>query len=85
MFERTVLAMEPILFTEPMVDDAALRIALTSLRTQAGVTQREMARRLETSQAYIARVENGHRVPTVKTICRWSGAVGKRVKIEFVK
>lgn len=50
------------------------------LRTEAGLTQAELARRMGTTQSAIARIEGGGSRPTLETLERLAAAVGK----EFV-
>ena len=50
------------------------------LRTEAGLTQAELAKRMGTTQSAIARIEGGGSRPTLETLERLARAVGK----EFV-
>lgn len=50
------------------------------LRTEAGLTQAELAQRMGTTQSAIARIEGGGSRPTLETLERLAAAVGK----EFV-
>ena len=43
---------------------------------RAGLTQRELARRAETAQSVVARIERGHTSPTWKTLTRMLAAAG---------
>ena len=45
-------------------------------RTRAGLSQRELARRADTAQSVIARIERGHTSPTWETLRRIVGAAG---------
>ena len=55
---------------------------LRRAREQAGLTQRELAKRAGTSQAAIAAVERGHKQPTVATLTRWLTATGAGLTLE---
>jgi DNA-binding transcriptional regulator YiaG len=50
-------------------------------RTQAGLTQAQLARAMGTSQSAIAAWENGARVPTVEALERLARACGKHLHI----
>ena len=52
------------------------RKALIGARLAAGLTQRQLAERMGTSQAAIARLESGTRLPTVDTLFRLAAALG---------
>ncbi len=54
------------------------------LRTRAGLTQTELARRMGTSQPAIARLEAGGISPTLETLKRVAEAVGVQLVIGFV-
>jgi transcriptional regulator with XRE-family HTH domain len=53
-------------------------------RTQAGLSQRELAARAETSQAAIAQYENGKRSPSLDTLARIIRAAGQDLRITVV-
>jgi transcriptional regulator with XRE-family HTH domain len=55
----------------------ALRELVHRLRTDAGLTQAELARRMGTTQSAIARMENGGTRSTLETLERLAGAVGQ--------
>jgi transcriptional regulator with XRE-family HTH domain len=50
--------------------------ALIMARVEAGITQREMAKRLEVKQSAIARWEAGQTMPTLDTLFRVSKVLG---------
>jgi ribosome-binding protein aMBF1 (putative translation factor) len=52
-------------------------------RVEAGLTQEQLARRMETSQSVIARLESGRVQPSTKTLERLAAATGTRLKISF--
>lgn len=58
--------------------------ALIALRREARVTQQDIARRMETSQAAVARMEAGDVDPRLSTIQRYAASMGKRVTWQIV-
>lgn len=50
-------------------------------RELTGLSQRRLAARIGTSQASLARIETGNRVPTVRTLLRVADAAGFRLAI----
>ncbi len=60
-----------------MTADAAALLA--TVRHEAGLTQAELARRAKTSQAMVARYENGAASPTVRTLARLLRAAGREL------
>ena len=57
--------------------------ARTQARTQAGLTQEQLARRMETTQSVIARLESGRVQPSTQTLTRLPAATGTRLRISF--
>ena len=53
-------------------------------RMDAGLTQDQVAKRMNTTQAVIARLEGGGREPSTRTLRRFAKATGHRLKISFV-
>ncbi len=45
-------------------------------RSLAGLTQQEVAERMQTSQSYIARLEGGKQKPSTRTLNRFAKATG---------
>ena len=60
-----------------------IAIALTNLREQLGLTQRELAEKVNKPQSTIARIENGTLNPTFKVLYEIATKVGKEVHVEF--
>jgi transcriptional regulator with XRE-family HTH domain len=58
--------------------------AMVEARHDAGLTQKEVAARMGTTQSVIARLENAHRLPTIEFVTRYAAAIGRRVDIQFV-
>lgn len=56
---------------------------LRTVRTRAGLTQAELARRAGTSQATLSQYENGRKEPSVATLDRLLAAAGARLVVEF--
>lgn len=52
-----------------------------TLRTQAGLTQSELARRMRTTQSSIARIESGGSLPTIEMLARLARATGTRLHL----
>jgi len=61
----------------------ALATALIEARSEADISQEEIARRMQTSQPAIARLEGGHGNPSLKTLRRYAAATGTRLRIVF--
>jgi transcriptional regulator with XRE-family HTH domain len=56
---------------------------LLALRSGAGETQRQLARRLGMTESMISRLERGDHVPSLDTLCRIAVAFGRRLEIVF--
>ena len=68
---------------EALEDELALASAIAEARGRAGLTQEEVAGRMQTTQSNIARLEAGRTVPSTRTLERFARAVGTRLKISF--
>lgn len=53
---------------------------IIAARAAQGLTQAELAARMETSQSYIARLESGRVLPSMRTWQRLAAATGTRPK-----
>lgn len=58
-------------------------VALLKAREDAGLTQRELAKRVDVPQSTIARIEQGNNT-SVDTLSKIANALGKKLKVEFV-
>src|SRR5260370_749665 len=56
---------------------------LLRARLRAGLSQAELAARMGTSQSTIARLENGHTLPSTKTLLRYAEATGSRFHVRL--
>jgi ribosome-binding protein aMBF1 (putative translation factor) len=63
--------------------DFALRREMKAARRRAGLSQRELAERMRTTQSVIARLEQGKRSPNIKTLRRMAEVTGSRLVIRL--
>jgi ribosome-binding protein aMBF1 (putative translation factor) len=68
---------------EALEEEFSLVAALIEARTRAGLTQEQVAHRMKTTQAVIARLEGGGSKPSTRTLERYAEATGSRLKITF--
>jgi ribosome-binding protein aMBF1 (putative translation factor) len=68
---------------EALEEEFSLVAALIEARTRAGLTQEQVAQRMQTTQAVIARLEGGGSKPSTRTLERYAEATGTRLKITF--
>src|SRR3954464_13011861 len=57
--------------------------ALIEARAGAGLTQEQVAQRMKTTQAAVARLEGGGSMPSTRTLEKFAKATGTRLKITF--
>jgi ribosome-binding protein aMBF1 (putative translation factor) len=65
-------------------EEFSLASALIEARGRAGLTQEQLAQRMKTTQAAIARLESGRFKPSTRTLERFAEATGTKLKIIFV-
>ena len=64
---------------------ASVAIALAKLREKEGLTQKELARRMHTSQQMVARLENlDNRSCSLRTLIKAAHVLNKRLVVKFV-
>ena len=64
---------------------ATIAIEIAKLREEEGINQKELAKRLHTSQQMISRLEDPHnRSFSLKTLAKLAKAFNKRVELRFV-
>lgn len=68
---------------EDMADEFALASAVIEARAGAGLTQAELAERMDAKQSLVARIEAGGQNTTIKTLLRVAEATGTHLKISF--
>ncbi len=64
-------------------DEFQLAETLIEAGKQAGLSQDQLARRMKTSQSYVARIESGQVRPSTNALERFARATGTRLKITF--
>jgi len=69
---------------DALEEEFSIASTLIRARTEAGLTQEELARRMNTTQSVIARIEGGRVKPSSRTLQRFARATGMRMKITFV-
>lgn len=62
-----------------------LAFAMAEARQAAKLSQAEVARRIGTAQAMVARWETGKAAPTTTSLRRFAEATGARLRIEFAR
>lgn len=68
---------------EALEEEFSLASALIDARSRAGLTQEELAEKMDTSQSAIARMESGRSIPSGNTLKRFAKATGTRLRITF--
>ncbi len=66
---------------EAMEAEFSIASTLIAARAQAGMTQDEVAEKMQTSQSYIAKLESGRVSPSMKALQRYAKATGSRLTI----
>jgi ribosome-binding protein aMBF1 (putative translation factor) len=64
-------------------DEFSLAAAMIKARAPAGLTQQQLAERMHTTQAVIARLESDRVKPSTRTLERLAAATGLRLRISF--
>jgi ribosome-binding protein aMBF1 (putative translation factor) len=68
---------------DALEEEFALAGALIEARGKADLTQEEVAQKMGTTQAVIARLESGRVMPSTRTLKRFAEATGTRLRISF--
>lgn len=64
-------------------EEFSLTAALIGARSRAGLTQAQVAQRMKTTQAVVARLETGGSKPSTRTLENYAKATGNRLRISF--
>jgi len=70
---------------EELAAEFALARTLIAARVTAGLTQEQLAKRMDTTQSVVARLEGGRTRPSTHTLERLALATGTRLRITFEK
>jgi ribosome-binding protein aMBF1 (putative translation factor) len=68
---------------QALEEEFSLTAAMIEARSRAGMTQEQLARRMKTTQAVVARLESGGSKPSTRTLERYARATGNRLRISF--
>jgi transcriptional regulator with XRE-family HTH domain len=68
---------------DALAEEFEIARALIEARTRAGLSQTQLARRMKTSQSYIARIEGGTVRPSTDALERFAQATRTRLRITF--
>jgi ribosome-binding protein aMBF1 (putative translation factor) len=68
---------------EALAPEFALARAVIGARATAGLTQEQLAQRMDTTQSVIARLESGRSNPSTQTLERLARATGTQLHISF--
>ena len=68
---------------DALEEEFALAEAFIRARAQADLTQEQVAERMGTTQAVVARLESGRAKPSTRTLERFAKATGTRLRIAF--
>lgn len=68
---------------DALEDEFCLARELIEARTNAGLSQAELAQRMGTTQSAIARLESGKAPPSMRTIERIAAATGTRAVVRL--
>lgn len=69
---------------EALEPEFAIAHELINARVRAGLTQDQVAERMNTTQSTIARLESGRALPSMRTLARYAEATGSRTVIRLV-
>jgi len=70
---------------EALDDEFTMASALIKARSNADMTQEQVAKAMGTTQAVIARLEGGKSKPSTRTLERFAKATGTKLRIQFEK
>ena len=68
---------------EALEEEFSFVQTLIQARTRAGLTQEQVAERMKTTQAAVARLERGGTRPSTRTLERYAAATGSRLRISL--
>ena len=68
---------------EALDEEFAFASEVIAARSRAGLSQAQLAERMNTSQSAIARLESGRSRPSVRTLERLAAATGAKLRISL--
>jgi ribosome-binding protein aMBF1 (putative translation factor) len=68
---------------DALEEEFTVMAAIVKARRRAGLSQAELARRMQTTQSTVARLESGRTQSSTRTLVRFAKATGHRLKIGF--
>jgi ribosome-binding protein aMBF1 (putative translation factor) len=68
---------------EALEEEFSLTAALIEARSRAGLTQEQVAKRMNTTQAAVARLEGGGSMPSTRTLEKYAKATSSKLRIVF--
>jgi len=68
---------------DALAEEFSIAEALIRARSEADMTQTDVAEKMHTSQSYVAKVEGGQVSPSIKSLQRYAAATGTRLKISL--
>lgn len=68
---------------EALEPEYAIARVLIEARARAGLSQAEVAERMDTTQSVIARLESGRAAPNIRTVERYARAVGGSLSLRI--
>ncbi|MGF6870617.1 helix-turn-helix domain-containing protein [Paraburkholderia sp. MM5477-R1] len=68
---------------EAQTPEFAIARELIAARVRAGLTQAEIAVRMQTTQSTIARMESGRAMPSLRTLVRYAEVTGCRAVVRL--
>ena len=68
---------------QALEEEFTVMAAIAKARRRSGLSQTELARRMNTTQSTVARLESGRGQPSTWTLVRFAKATGHTLKISF--
>ena len=68
---------------EAQTPEFAVARELIAARIRAGLTQEQVAEKMQTTQSTIARLESGRTFPSLRTLSRYAEATGSRAVVRL--
>ena len=68
---------------DALEDEFVMAAAFIKARAKAGLTQAQLAERMGAKQSYVARLESGRMLPSVRTLQKFAAATGTKLRVQF--